>query len=106
MATTCDVGSLVADVPVMRRLAIAAVSILALGIMPACAGEEEEDIESSDAALAADWAEFDEDATPLTQQEKAEALGDDEDDVELLAAEETEEAEEASAEITAPPPLP
>ena len=90
----------------MRRIAFAVASVLALGILPACATEDEEDVESSDAALSAEWAEYDEDVTPITQQEKAEALGDDEDDVDFDELAEQEEAEEPGVAITAPPPLP
>ena len=50
----------------MRRIAFAVASVLALGILPACATEDEEDVESSDAALSAEWAEYDEDVTPIT----------------------------------------
>jgi hypothetical protein len=90
----------------IRRLACAVVSIAVLGMLPACAVEEEEEIDSSDQALAADWAEYDEDATPIPQDDKANALGDDEGDVELAAAVEPDETDEPGAAISAPPPLP
>lgn len=88
----------------MRRLAIAA-SVLALAVLPACAAEDAEDVASSDAALEQDWGEIDEDATPLTAAERAEALGDDEEDaaIDADAADEPDAAAEAPA---APPPLP
>lgn len=90
----------------MRRLALAFASVVALGILPACAAETEEEIDSSDSALEADWGEYDEDATPLSTAEKAAAIGDAEEDAELLAIAEPEEAEEAPAAVAAPPPLP
>ncbi len=95
---------LLADI--MRRLATAA-SVLALALLPACAPESEEDAASVDAALEQEWGELDEDATPLTQAERAEALGDDEGDPEI--APEAGVPEEADAEverISPPPPLP
>lgn len=90
----------------MRRLAIA-VTVLSLAVLPACAAEIEEDVASVDAALEQEWGEVDEDATPLTQAERAEALGDDEDDaVSEPSAGASDEAEEQAGAIAPPPPLP
>src|SRR5688572_3526815 len=57
--------------------AVAIGLVLGLGILPGCAAEEEEDVESSDSALSNEWGEIDEDATAISFAEKGEALADD-----------------------------
>src|SRR4051794_29187624 len=70
----------------MRHLTLA-LSVLALGLLPAaCASPSEEQVDSSAAALESEWGEIDEDATPLTAEEKAEALRDDDADEEADAS--------------------
>jgi len=57
-----------------------ALPVLALGLTSACASETNEAVDSTAAALESEWGEIDEDATPLTAEEKAEALSDDDAD--------------------------
>jgi len=92
----------------MRPRILLAIALSAFAVLPACAADDGEDVASEDAALEADFGEFDEDATPLGIADRAEALGDENDAVdEAVDADETpEDTTPPAPSLSTPPPLP